>query len=188
MIVSSVINNKKTYSPAGTKQADDFGYVNEKGRTFFKKVGQTNIFEKIQSFKDSNSLAIMIQKYQSGDTSVLTTKTEYYGDFTKMPTSLTEIQNNLLQAKEIFAKLPKEIRKHYNYNIDEFTTGLFSGEFEKYLNEVKNDETIKKTNQILTKESIKEVSASQSGSSSTTSSSGQANAATNQTNSQNFTI
>lgn len=182
-----MINRVRRYCPSGQKEVDDYGYIAEKGRTFFKKVGKTNIFEKIQSFKDTNSLAVMIQRYQAGDTSVLTTKTEMYGDFTRMPTTLTDIQNNLLQAKNIFKELPVEIRKHYNNNIDEFTTGLFSGEFEKYLEDYKN-EVNKKANKVPVKESSQKVSTVENGGSTVTTSSGQGTASTSQGNSQNFTI
>lgn len=90
----------------------------------FKEVGKINIYEMIQSHRESVDLALMIKRYEQGDDTALDRVRGFYVDTLGMPTTLAETLQRLEDSKALFASLPPEMRDEFNHNPDEFFVKL----------------------------------------------------------------
>ena len=80
--------------------------VAEDGKRSLEIVGRINSYEKIQSFKDSTDINVILQRFASGDTDALQRVQGLYGDFTAMPKTLSELQQRVIDAENFFYQLP----------------------------------------------------------------------------------
>lgn len=90
----------------------------------FKETGKINIYEKIQSHRESVDLALMIKRYEQGDDTALDRVRGFYADTLGMPTTLAETLQRLEDSKALFASLPPDMRDEFNHNPDEFFVKL----------------------------------------------------------------
>lgn len=82
--------------------------------TTLRKVGERNVFDYVQSFKDSTDLAYMLHRLSVGDTSVLSSRQPLYGDFSTLPSSPGEMFNFMESFKRAFDDLPSSEKGLYN--------------------------------------------------------------------------
>ena len=119
------------YHPTYELQVDDDGV------TELKKVGKINTYEQIQSWKESCDLKTILRRFANGDVNALSAKVPMFGDFSGVPTTLAEYHSQLLQAEEIFSKLPAEIRTEFNNSASQFFVSFgspkFNSIFSKYV-------------------------------------------------------
>lgn len=116
---------KIKYTPHGNKIQPEYTQGVEKGKKKLIKTGTTNIYEKIQQFKDECDIKNILNRCMDGDYSMLRTGGQY-GDFSNLPKSLNELQAFNKQAEMNFMKLPKEIRNEFDNDY-----GTFCYEIEK---------------------------------------------------------
>lgn len=111
--------------------------VDENGVTELKKIGKINTYEQIQSWKDSCDLKTILRRFANGDVNALSSKVPMFGDFSSVPSSLAEYHSQLLQAEEVFSKLPAEIRSEFNNSASQFFVSYgspkFNTVFSKYI-------------------------------------------------------
>lgn len=74
--------------------------------------------EDLQEFYDSQleltDMSIIVQRWLSGDQSVLTSKEAFYGDAMSMPGSYRDILQAVIDGQRIFAQLPMEIKQRFD--------------------------------------------------------------------------
>lgn len=95
-----------------------------------KKVGETNIYEKIQESRDSTDIQKIIERYQIN----LEDKTkinEEILDYTNNPTSLIDAHAKIVQAENIWNKEALDVRQKFNNNFVEYLAAANSGELKK---------------------------------------------------------
>lgn len=90
--------------------------------------GKENLYEFIQSFKESVDINVILKRFANGDASALARRQGTYGDFTGMPNSYAEMLNRLTKAEEFFNDLPVETRAQFNHNFGEFVAQLDNAE------------------------------------------------------------
>lgn len=90
--------------------------------------GKENLYEFIQSFKESVDINVILKRFANGDASALARRQGTYGDFTGMPNSYAEMLNRLTQAEDFFNSLPVETRAEFNHNFGEFVAQLDNAE------------------------------------------------------------
>lgn len=90
--------------------------------------GKENLYEFIQSFKESVDINVILKRFANGDASALARRQGTYGDFTGMPNSYAEMLNRLTQAEDFFNNLPVETRAQFNHNFGEFVSQLDNAE------------------------------------------------------------
>lgn len=122
--------SSKTGSP--TKPAFKMK-VDVKGRRKLIADGIINIYEQIQSHKDSCDINLILTKYMNGDKTVLSKVQGFYGDYTNIPTSLNELQNRVLDAERLFYQLPIETREKFEHNPGIFYNMVGSDAFNEIL-------------------------------------------------------
>lgn len=77
--------------------------------------GKESISEKINSFAQFTDIKYIMNRLNQGDTSVLRDPSKaMYGDFTKVPKSLADALQLMLNAESRFNELPLDIRNKFN--------------------------------------------------------------------------
>lgn len=100
--------------------------INSSGARELYETGSVNIYDEIQSHKDSVDINVILSRYTNGDLSALNRVQGVYGDFTNMPKTYAEMLNTVNAARYDFERLPLEIREKFDHN------------FEKYMVEMDN--------------------------------------------------
>lgn len=100
--------------------------IEDDGTHSFAEVGTINIYDKIQSHRESTDLALMIKRFEQGDETALERIRGFYMDTIGMPKTLAETLQMLEDSKVLFESLPVELRDVFNHNPDEFLVKLDS--------------------------------------------------------------
>lgn len=86
--------------------------------------GRENIYEYIQSHKDSTDVHLILQRFAKGDAGALSRRQGMYGDFTQVPTNYADMLNKLNRAEEYFNSLPVSEREKYDHSFAQFIASL----------------------------------------------------------------
>lgn len=87
-------------------------------------VGKENIYEMIQSYKESCDIHVILSRFRNGETDVLNQRIGSFGDVSRMPLNYADYLNISIKGKELFDNLPKDIRKEFGYNYNAFLSQL----------------------------------------------------------------
>lgn len=112
-----------TYSPK----------VREDGVIDLVETGKVDLYEQIQSWRESCDIKVILQKYVNGDSSVLNQKVPLFGDFSDAPVSLADYYQRLIDAEAAFNRLPVETRAKFNHSSSEFFTSMGSDKFNEIM-------------------------------------------------------
>lgn len=96
------------------------GRYDENGILVLDKVGETNIYNEIQSHADSVDINTIIRRYESGEVDVLSRAQGLFMDVTTAPKTYAEMLNLLRRAEEVFDGLPADIRAQYDNSFEQF--------------------------------------------------------------------
>lgn len=102
--------------------------VNDKGERELVKVGETNIREKIQQYKDECDIGQILAR-AAIDPTVLNQREVFYADVTEMPKSLAEAQNMIVTIKKEFDTMPPEERAKFDYSVEKYIAEFGSKEW-----------------------------------------------------------
>lgn len=126
-----------------------FKQVDDDGHEFLKECGKENLYDEIQSHKDSVDINVILSRYAAGDVGVLSKYQGMYGDFSKAPTSLVEVIQMVNESERAFMELPLSIREQFGnslaawlaeFGTDEWTGKMGLAEFvEEKVEEVKSN-------------------------------------------------
>lgn len=129
--VRLITTYKLSYDDDGTKELVVDGYK--------------DIYEEIQSHADSVDIHKIVERCtMTGDMSELYKTEGFYGDLAMFPTTRAEALQMLAEAQNIWDKLPVDVKKKFDNNVDNFFSTAFTDEWTKKL-EIKQDEQIKKS-------------------------------------------
>lgn len=104
--------------------------IDDDGKRELKKVGEINLYAKIQSFKDSVDINYLLARFARGDEHALSKVQGIYGDFTHMPTTYAELAQRVTDAENLFNNLPLDIRKEFNFSASEFFASIGTEKYE----------------------------------------------------------
>lgn len=109
-------------SPTGDGYIDEYQLrINkETGEEELIKIGKRNIYEEIQSFKESADITNIISRFMNGESDLLHQVNGVYGDFTSAPTSYADYFAKVKEAEKIFNDLPDEIKSKFDYDAEKF--------------------------------------------------------------------
>lgn len=93
------------------------------GNKYFKKTGSVDLYEKIQSFKESCLLDNILKRSVS-DPSVLQRTVGAYADLTELPQNMYDAKKVLDDAQKIFEGFDDDRKKEYNNDFRTFLTGF----------------------------------------------------------------
>lgn len=103
--------------------------INEDGKMDLIESGKVNIYDQIQSHKDSVDINLMISRFANGDVNALNGGNPMYLDVTEFPKSLAEMYSLVINAKATFEKLPIEVRDAFGHSPETFISMLGSDEY-----------------------------------------------------------
>jgi hypothetical protein len=103
--------------------------IDEQGRKSLERVGQTNIYEKIQEEADSTRIETILHQVAMGDLKALHQRETMYCDATTMPKSLREAQDLVIRLRDEFYDLPLEVRKEFGNSPEQYVSEMGTKEF-----------------------------------------------------------
>lgn len=106
-----------TGSPVKTLYAPVFS---QEGVMDLKEIGKHDLYQEIQSHRDSVDIHVLLSMYNNGDPGALSRIQGAYGDFTKMPTTFAEALNTMIAAEQYFNGLPVDVRAKFGHDFHQF--------------------------------------------------------------------
>lgn len=121
----SVVGEKHYYANAGEKvEIRHSPHMDSNGRRFLAKDKPVDVFNLIQSHKEECMIENIIRRAVEGDFNALHTMKGIYTDISNCPSSIAEAQQYIIDAKERFDKLPKDIKQKFEYNPEMYIAEL----------------------------------------------------------------
>ena len=119
---------KKLYAPR----------FDENGVMDLVEKGEENLYEYIQSHKDSVDINTLLRRYAQGDPDVLSRVQAAYGDFTGLPSTYADLLNAVNDGKQYFESLPVDVRAQFNHSFSEFMASVDGPDFWRKLGVVQS--------------------------------------------------
>lgn len=98
--------------------------VDNNGSIDLVEAGRENLYDYIQSFKESCDINTIVKRFAAGDTDVLARRQATYGDFTQLPGTYAELLNTVIQGENYFNSLPLETRAKFNHSFREWMASM----------------------------------------------------------------
>lgn len=92
--------------------------ITKEGRRILIKDRAINVHEMIQSHKEECEIENIIRRAIEGDYNALNSINGTFADITNCPSSIAEAQQYIINAKEEFNKLPKDVKAKFEYNAE----------------------------------------------------------------------
>lgn len=121
-------------APSGKKEEATFEmHIDQNGHKSIKKSGKTNIYEKIQASYEETKIENIITRALGGDSSGLLAHEGQYLDITNAPQTLAEAQQSIQAIKNLFDKLPLEIRAKYDMSVEKYIADFGSEKWQEIM-------------------------------------------------------
>lgn len=116
----------RVYAEPGSGVKEIFSpYYTEEGILELEVTGKENLYEYIQSHKDSVDIHVILQRFvDSGDPSVLQRVQGFSFDATDMPKTYAEALNAMISAENYFNSLPVETRAQFGHSFQQFLASM----------------------------------------------------------------
>lgn len=133
-IRTQFMEHARVYANPGTREkvlyAPKFA---EDGTMELVEVGKENLYDYIQSHKDSVDINLILQRFARGDVAALQRRQAMFGDFSDAPTSYADALNSMAFAEQYFNSLPLETRAKFDHNFHRFLVSLDRPDFMQLL-------------------------------------------------------
>ena len=109
----------RVFSNPGCRETVTYSPVfDENGVMELVESGRENLYDYIQSFKESTDINVILKKYAAGDVSALAKSQGSFFDCTGMPRTYAEMLNSLISAENTFNSLPVEEREKFDFSFE----------------------------------------------------------------------
>lgn len=105
----------------------------EDGSMELIEAGKENLYDYIQSHKDSVDINIILKRFARGDVTALQRRQAVFGDFSDAPATYAEALNSMIVAEQYFNALPLETRARFDHNFHKFLVSLDRPDFQQML-------------------------------------------------------
>lgn len=129
-------NRYRPKTPAGSEKLAIYAeQVNKEGRTYLKKIEETNIYEKIQASLNETQIYNVIERYlQTGDASLINKRKGVYANFVDVPKTEIDMLNIIMRAEHEFEGLDKDVRAEFDNDVGVFKQSIMDHTFETKMN------------------------------------------------------
>lgn len=86
--------------------------------------GTENLYDFIQSHRDSVDIHVILQRFANGDSAALSRVQGNYGDFTNLPSTYAELLNTMIAGENYFNSLPLETRAKFDHSFEKFMVSM----------------------------------------------------------------
>lgn len=117
---------KRVYSVPGSSEVPTYRpVIGDSGAIDLILDGMINIYDQIQSHKDSCDVNLMIKRFENGDLTALgTPRDPVYMDVTDMPKTYAELYQKVIDAKNEFNALPLDLREKFDFDPDKYISQM----------------------------------------------------------------
>lgn len=120
-------DRERIYSHVGSREKTIYTpEFDRHGHFELVATGKENLYEYIQSFKESVDINVILKRFANGDTSALSKTQGMYGDFTQSPKTYAEMLDRITKAEAYFQSLPVETREKFDHNFGKFVAEMGS--------------------------------------------------------------
>lgn len=91
--------------------------------------GIVNLYDEIQSHRESVELSTLLQRYAQGDATALNKIQGVYADVVDMPSTYSELFDRVRDAENSFNALPDDVRALFDYSPVSFWQSIGTPEF-----------------------------------------------------------
>lgn len=96
------------------------GRYDANGRVVLEEKGKENLYDYIQSFRDSVDLNVILARFSNGDTEALSKAQGFYADVTDFPKTMADALNRINECEEMFKSLPLDVRQKFDCSFEQF--------------------------------------------------------------------
>lgn len=96
------------------------GRYDANGRVVLEEKGKENLYDYIQSFRDSVDLNVILARFANGETDALSKAQGFYADVTDFPKTMADALNRINECEEMFKSLPLEVRQKFDCSFEQF--------------------------------------------------------------------
>lgn len=101
-----------------TTQFDD------QGNHTLVESGKENLYDYIQSHKESVDIHVIMERFARGDVQALQRRQAMFGDFTEFPTTYAGMLNAVQLGEQHFMSLPLEVRQRFDNNFAKWLAAM----------------------------------------------------------------
>lgn len=123
------IERPRKFINSGSRIKDEYLLKDIDGKMELVKVSESNLYEYIQSHKDSVDINKMLERYRQGDITALDRVKAQYLDLDGAPENLAEMYSFVRNTSAFFETLPLSVREEYEHNVSKFVADIGSEHF-----------------------------------------------------------
>uniref|UniRef100_A0AAU8B0A8 Internal scaffolding protein n=1 Tax=Dulem virus 161 TaxID=3145638 RepID=A0AAU8B0A8_9VIRU len=98
--------------------------LDENGHLELEESGVENIYDMIQSHKDSCDINLLVKRFAAGEIDVLEKRQGQYLDVTQFPVTYAEMLNNVIDGEKKFYELPVEVRARFGHSFTQWLAAM----------------------------------------------------------------
>lgn len=102
-----------------------------KGVMTLEESGRENLYDFIQSHRDSVDLHKILERFAAGDVGALQQREGAYGDFSEMPKTYADLLNTVIDGERTFDSLPRDVRERFGNSFHQWLAQAGSDEWKK---------------------------------------------------------
>lgn len=102
---------------------------NERGILDLVPTAEENLYDYIQSHAQSVDIHVILERFASGETDILSQLQGFYADASNMPKTYAEVLNAVIAGERAFDHLPIEIKQQFNNSFSEWMAAMDQPDF-----------------------------------------------------------
>lgn len=123
-------------APSGSGMRTEWQLIiGDDGKYKLVKVGETDVYAKIQSHRQSVEIYSLLELYdKTGDEAVLSRRSSSYADVTTLPQTRLDADNLIVGANRLFNSLPADKKKQFD-SFNSFLSAIAAGDVSAFVTE-----------------------------------------------------
>lgn len=119
--VTQYTDHDRVYAESGNPIRTLYrGRYDANGCIVLEEKGIENLYDYIQSFRDSVDLNVILARFSNGETDALSKAQGFYADVTDFPKNMAEALNRINECEEMFKSLPLAVRQKFDCSFEQF--------------------------------------------------------------------
>lgn len=125
-----------TLANPGTPEKVVFsGQYDDDGKLVVVPVGKINLYDEIQTYRDSVDINTILNRFAAGDDSSLQKVSGFFADVSELPNSYVGFFNLIEECRDFFMNLPSATKEKYGNNFETFMASAEASDFLPKINQ-----------------------------------------------------
>lgn len=140
---NSIYNNMNFVTNCGSPEKVVYrGVLQKNGTIELVKDHIENLYQSIQSYKDTVDINMMVERYMNGEIDILNQIQGSYVDVSSIPKDRAEILRIIRDAEYQFNRLPLNVKSKFNNSFEEWFSSYGSEKFAEKMDLIKKPDAI----------------------------------------------